>query len=110
MKRCAHCGELLLSTRERLPAKLSPLQNKILAFCRKPRKSIEIADHIGSSMSGTYKSLRLLQRLDQIEKVQPAISKGHNYDVKFVATGKPIFLEEEFMQYTDRPMVMGVRL
>jgi hypothetical protein len=122
MKRCPHCNQLLLSTKERLPAKLSPLQKKILEFCKKPRKSTEIAEHIGSSMSGTYKSLRLLQRLDQLEKVLPAVSKGHNYDVKFltiskpaeepefVATNKPLFIEPEFMRYLKKPMVLGVRL
>jgi hypothetical protein len=110
MKKCPHCGELLLSQKERLPARLSELQNKILAYCRKPRKSTDIAEHIGSSMSGTYKSLRLLQRLDQLEKIEPEVSRGHNYGVKFVATGKPLALDAEFMSFTDRPMVMGVRL
>jgi hypothetical protein len=61
-------------------------------------------------MSGTYKSLRLLQRLDQIEKIMPEISRGHNYDVKFVATNRPLALDAEYMSFTDRPMVMGVRL
>ena len=110
MKKCPHCGELLLSQKERLPARLSELQNKILAYCRKPRKSTDIAEHIGSSMSGTYKSLRLLQRLDQLEKVEPEVSHGHNHGVKFVATGKPLALDAEFMAFVDRPMVMGVRL
>jgi hypothetical protein len=110
MKRCPHCGESLLSPKERLPARLSELQSKILAYCRKPRKSTEIAEYIGSSMSGTYKSLRLLQRLDQIEKIVPEVSRGHNYDVKFVATGRPLALDAEYMSYTDKPMVMGVRL
>jgi hypothetical protein len=110
MKKCPHCGELLLSQKERLPARLSPLQNKILAYCRKPRKSTDIAEHIGSSMSGTYKSLRLLQRLNQIVKIEPVVSRGHNYGVKFVATGNPLMLDAEYMSFTDRPMVMGVRL
>jgi hypothetical protein len=61
-------------------------------------------------MSGTYKSLRLLQRLDQIEKIQPEVSRGHNYDVKFVATGRPLALDAEYVLFTGRPMVMGVRL
>lgn len=110
MKKCPHCNQLLLSTKERLPAKLSPMQEKILAFCRKPKKSTEIAEYIGSSMSGTYKNLRLLQRLDQLQKVEPPVSHGYNHGVKFVATNRPIALDREFMQYTDRPMVMGVRL
>jgi len=110
MKRCPHCGELLLSTREWLPKKLSPMQTKILEFCSVPRKSVEIAAHIGSSMSGTYKNLRLLQRIDQIKKVLPAVSRGYNYDVTFVSTGKPVVLNETLVDIIARPMVMGVRL
>jgi hypothetical protein len=110
MKKCPHCGELLLSTREKLPARLSELQNRILAYCRKPRSSVDIAGHMDLSMSGTYKHLRLLQRLDQLEKVEPPVSRGYNHGVKFVATGKPLALDAEFMAFVDRPMVMGVRL
>jgi hypothetical protein len=110
MKKCPHCGELLLSTKEKLPARLSDLQNRILAYCRKPKSSVDISAHMDLSMSATYKHLRLLQRLDQLEKVEPKISRGYNHGVKFVATGKPLALDAEFMSFTDRPMVMGVRL
>jgi len=110
MKKCPHCGELLLSTKEKLPARLSELQERILAFCRKPRGSADISAHMDLSMSATYKHLRLLQRLDQLEKVEPEVSHGHNHGVKFVATGKPLALDAEFMSFTDRPMIMGVRL
>lgn len=110
MKKCPHCGELLLSTKEKLPAKLSKLQNRILAYCRKPKSSVDISDYMQLSMSATYKHLRLLQRLDQLEKVEPQHPAGYNHGVKFVATGKPLMLDAEYMSYTDRPIVMGVRL
>lgn len=110
MRRCPHCKKTLLATKERLPEKISPMQTKILEFCSVPRKSVDIAAHIGSSMSGTYKSLRLLQRLNQIKKVLPEVSRGHNYDITFVATGNPVVLNETLLDVIARPMVMGVRL
>jgi len=110
MKRCPHCNALLLSTREKLPATLSKLQNDILDYCRRPRTSIDIAGHMRLSMSGTYKHLRLLQRLDQLEKIEPEVSHGYNHGITFVATNRPISIDEQYMQVVSKPMVMGVRL
>jgi len=110
MKKCPHCGELLLSTKEKLPARLSELQNRILAYCRKPRSSVDISAHMDLSMSATYKHLRLLQRLDQLERVEPAVSHGYNHGITFVATNRPINLDQDYMEVVARPMVMGVRL
>jgi hypothetical protein len=101
---------LLLSTKEKLPARLSDLQQRILAYCRRPRSSVEIAGHHGLSMSGTYKHLRLLQRLDQLERVEPEVSHGYNRGITFVATNRPINLDQDYMEVVAKPMVMGVRL
>ena len=108
--RCPHCGKSLYATKEKLPVRLSPTHEEIIKFCKTPKRSFDIANHINVSMSALYKQLRILQRLDQLEKLQPENARGYNYDVKFVATNKPILWDADFMQMTDRPIVMGVRL
>jgi hypothetical protein len=90
--------------------KLSETDQKIVEYCCRPRTSTEIAIYARVSMSAAYKSLRLLQRLGLLEKMQVDKPTGHNHGVTFKATGKPI--EEDWIpQYMSfKPMVMGVRL
>ena len=108
-KFCPHCGESLLANKEELPARLTKTQEKVLAFCHQPRTSKQIADHLGMTMSAMYNHLRVLQRLDQLEKIQEANPSGYNHGCTFVATGKPLAFDRAWMTYTG-PTVMGVRL
>jgi len=105
-RECPHCGKKLYSAKEHLPKAPTEMQLAIYKFCDKPQTSKAIADHMGISLSATYRHLRVLQRLDQIEKIQDPEAKGYNHGVTFVATGKPIRFSTEWM----RPTVMGVRL
>lgn len=109
MKRCPHCNHLLLSPKERLPAKLTDLQKDYIAFCSQPRTTAEMQIHFNTSMSAVYRMMRLLQRLDQLEKIQDPNAGGHNWGCTFIATGKPIAFDPEWMRY-DGDTVMGVRL
>jgi hypothetical protein len=110
MKRCPHCGESLLSPKERLPAKLTGLQKDYIAFCSRSRTTAEMRVHFNTSMSAVYRMVRLLQSLEQIEKLQESNPSGYNHGCTFKATGKPLALDPDYMQYTDKPIVMGVRL
>ena len=103
---CPNCGykEAPIQT----PKKLSKTQNKILAFCKTKRTSKEIADHIGCSMTAVYNHLRLMQRLDILEKIQESRAGGFNHNCVFVSTGKSIAFDPAWMRYTTS--VMGVRL
>ena len=101
MKNCPVCGY----KKPAQPPKLTDTHNRILAFCRVPKMAGEIAVHLCMKETNlVYKHLRLLQRLDVLEK-QPT---GSGVSCYFVATGKPIAWEPEFMSY--RPQVMGVAL
>ena len=109
LKTCPHCGESLLSNKEQLPAKLTKTHEKVLAYCRQPKTSKQIADHLGITMSAIYHHLRLLQRLDQLEKLQAPNAGGYNHGCTFVATGKPLAFDNTWMTYAGQT-VMGVRL
>ncbi len=106
---CPNCG--YKEAPVKVPPKLSKTHHKVLAACRQPRTSKEIADHLGMTLSAVYNHLRLLQRLDQLEKIQDPNAGGHNWGCKFVATGKPLAFDPVWMTHTPAgTMVMGVRL
>ena len=109
LKVCPHCGGSLVANKEDLPAKLTKTHKKVLAFCHQPRTSWQIADHLNITKSAIYHHLRVLQRLDQLEKIQAPNAGGYNHGCTFVATGKPLAFDRAWMTYTG-PTVMGVRL
>jgi hypothetical protein len=83
--------------------KLSENQQKVLDYLRQPHTAKEVADYLGHKRE-PYGILRLLQRLDLVDKIGP-------YDKAlstFVVSGRPIKLETPYMEY--RPTVMGVQL
>lgn len=83
--------------------KLSPNEQKVLDYLRQPRTAKEVADYLGHQRE-PYGILRLLQRLDLVDKIgthERALST-------FVASGRPMKLEQPYMEY--RPTVMGVQL
>ncbi len=85
--------------------KLSPNEQAVLAFLSEPKLATEVAHHLGHKMP-PYGILRLLQRLDLVDRVAPA---RKNTPSTFVATGKPMRFDPEWMQYKGNT-VMGVRL
>jgi hypothetical protein len=91
-----------------IPKKLTKTHEAIIAFCRTQRTSKAIADHLGCTLSAVYHHLRLLQRLDQLEKIQEADAGGHNWGCTFKSTGKKIAFDPTWMRYTTD--VMGVRI
>ena len=95
---------------EQLPKRLGETDQKIVEYCRRPRTSTEIAIHVGTTMSVIYRHLRLLQRLNLLEKTQKENPTGYNHGITFRATGKSI--EDGWISeyMSARPMVMGVRL
>jgi hypothetical protein len=106
---CPNCG--YKEAPIKVPPKLTKTHQKVLAACREPRTSKEIADNLGITLSAVYHHLRLLQRLDQLEKIQDPQAGGHNWGCKFKSTGKPLDLDPVYMSYTPTgTMVMGVRL
>ena len=103
---CPNCGykEAPIKT----PAKLSKTHEKVLAYCNKPRTSKEIAEHLGCSMTAVYNHLRVMQRLDVLEKQQTSTAGGFNHNCVFVATGRKMAFDPTWMRYTTE--VMGVRI
>ena len=85
--------------------KLSPNERAVLAFLSEPRLATEVAHHLGHKMP-PYGILRLLQRLDLVDRIAPA---RKNTPSTFVASGRPM-LTHPNMSYQGQPMVMGVRL
>ena len=103
---CPNCG--YKEAPIQIPKKLSKTHEKVLAYCQRPRTSKEIADDLGCWMTAVYNHLRLLQRLDQLEKIQEADAGGHNWGCTFKSTGKKIAFDPTWMRYTTD--VMGVRI
>lgn len=89
---------------------LSPQHKKILEFCNQPRTSKEISEHMAARLDTTHKNLRVLQRLDLLEKIVPE-KLTNNQGITFKATGKPMLWVDDYMIYRGTgPMVFGVRL
>ena len=87
--------------------RLSPNEQAVLAFLSQPRLATEVAHHLGHKMP-PYGILRLLQRLDLVDRVAPA---RKNTPSTFVASGRPMKFEPAYMTHTPTgTMVMGVRL
>jgi predicted transcriptional regulator len=87
---------------------LSQRQQMVVDFCDTARTSDQIAEMLQIEKKSVYKYLRLLQRLDQIERVQPPNS-AHNQQCVYRATGKPLAVTCSFTRY-EPMVVMGVRL
>ena len=111
--KCPHCGGEFSRSVSASPKKLSKTLQTILHFCHTAKRSDQVADFIGLERNSVYKHLRLLQRLDVLEKVQ-CPNGGSAWH--FIATGRPIAWDKEYMSVkpelgTIMPIsVMGVRL
>lgn len=83
--------------------KLNPKDQKVLDYLDQPKTAQEVADHLGHKLS-PYGSLRLLQRLDLIDKHGP----HPNAKSTFVKSGRPAKIDPVHMRVTQ--MVMGVQM
>ena len=81
--------------------KLNPTDQKVLDYLHEPRTAHEIASHLGYKLP-PYHSLRLLQRLDLVDKA----GLHANAKSTFVASGRPLKLDPVHMRVT----VMGVQM
>lgn len=86
--------------------KLTPHQQKALAFLATPRTSAELAEYMGRKQESVYGTLRLLQRLDLVERISPY----ERAKATFVATGKEMAIDDPYIRPTAGMTVMGVRL
>jgi hypothetical protein len=85
--------------------KLSPNEQKVLDYLKKPRTAKEVMDYLGHQLP-PYGILRLLQRLDVVDKIGPyerALST-------FVQSGRPMRLVPNYMTYREPMVVMGVKI
>jgi len=85
--------------------KLSKNEQAVLDFLSKPRTSEEVAKLLNHARP-PYGILRLLQRLDLVERVAPT---RKNTPSTFVASGRPMKFNPDWMQYKGNT-IMGVRL
>ena len=83
--------------------KLSANEQKVLDFLRQPRTADQVAAYLGHKLP-PYGILRLLQRLDLVDKTGPY----ERAKSTFVASGRPMRLEAPYMRATQT--VMGVQL
>jgi hypothetical protein len=83
--------------------KLNPKDQKVLDYLHQPRTAQEVANHLGYKLP-PYNSLRLLQRLDLVDKHGP----HPNAKSTFVASGRPAKIDPVYMRVTQ--MVMGVQM
>lgn len=85
--------------------KLSKNEQAVLDFLSEPRTSEEVAKLLNHARP-PYGILRLLQRLDLVDRIQP---KRQNEPSTYVATGRPMFKHPN-IKYRDTVTVLGVRL
>lgn len=84
---------------------LTAAQEELLKFLVKPKTARQCAAHIGYSIESIYKPLRVLQRLDLVDKKPGERSKPSF----FVATGRKPAIEPGYVQVRTRGItVMGV--
>lgn len=84
---------------------LNQTEQEIYDFCITPRTAAEIMEFIGHK-TPPYKSLRVLQRLDLIER----ISTYDRAKATFVQFGRPKKFDWYIKETPETCMVMGVRL
>jgi len=83
--------------------KLSANEQKVLDFLRQPRTAEQVAAYLGHKLP-PYGILRLLQRLDLVDKVGPY----ERAKSTFVVSGRPMRLDPVYMRTTQT--VLGVQL
>ena len=85
---------------------LTKHQQKALEYLATPRTSAELAEHMGWKQESVYGTLRLLQRLDLVNRISPY----QRAKATFVATGKAMAIDDPYIRPTAGMTVMGVRL
>jgi hypothetical protein len=78
---------------------LSPQQEEVLRFLKTPATAAALAEHLGVEIDSTYPHLRLLQRLDLVEKAGRLPNpSGAGSIVMFKATGRLPKIDPVYMQ------------
>lgn len=73
-------------------------QKRLLEFLKEPRTTAQMAEHLGVEIDSLYPNLRLLQRLDLIEKVEHQSNpNGAGRIAVFNATGRSPVVEPPYM-------------
>jgi hypothetical protein len=102
---CPHCGEVILSNKEKLPKALTQNHKNIIEFCKSPYSATQIAEGLGITMPALYKRLRVLQRMGYLQKMQDSRARGYNHGCTFISTDRPYAAA-----LAVRTSVLGVRL
>jgi predicted ArsR family transcriptional regulator len=82
---------------------LTPQQEEVLRFLKSPATAAALAEYLGVEVDSTYPHLRLLQRLDLVEKAGRLPNpNGAGSIVMFKATGRPPKIDQSYMRVTDQ--------
>lgn len=78
---------------------LSEAQTRLLEFLKNPKTAAEAAEYMGIEIDSLYPNLRLLQRLDLVEKAgfKPNPTGGPGRIAVFMATGRQPVVEPPYM-------------
>ena len=82
---------------------LSPQQSRLLEFLKTAKTASDAAEHLGCGVDNVYVHMRLLQRLDLVEKAGrlPNPSGGGSI-VLFKATGREPQIDIDYMRVPDQ--------
>lgn len=82
---------------------LSPQQAKLVEFFKTARTAAEAAEHLGCGIDNVYVHLRLLQRLDIVERDGRAPNpNGAGSIVLFKTTGRQPQIDPQYMRTPDQ--------
>lgn len=84
---------------------LNQTEQDVLDFLVVPRTAIEVMEFIGHK-TPPYGTLRLLQRLDLVDRVSPY----ERAKALFVQSGRPMKLDRYMRHTPETAIVMGVRI
>lgn len=86
---------------------LSETKRAILAFCDRPKTTEEVATYTGLSHDRVREHMRVLVRLDLVEK-QHEEGKNPNHGITWQTTNKPLYWDAKHMTMRGRQRVLGV--
>ena len=82
---------------------LSPQQSRLLEFLKTERTAAAAAEHLGCEVASVYAHLRLLQRLDLVEKASRLPNpSGAGSIVLFKSTGRQPQIDPGYMRMPDQ--------
>ena len=82
---------------------LSPQQSRLLEFLKTERTAAAAAEHLGCEVASVYAHLRLLQRLDLVEKASRLPNpSGAGSIVLFKSTGRQPQIDPDYMRMPNQ--------